>query len=357
MPASADLLADLEARGLVHDLTDRAALGGRLAEGPMTLYHGIDPSADSLHVGNLVGILVLRRFQRFGHRPIALAGGATGMIGDPGGRSSERNLLDPDTLGANLAGIKGQLEQLLDFGAGSRSAELVDNASWTGELRLLDFLRDVGKHATVNAMVAKESVRARMQGDEGISFTEFAYMLVQANDFLWLHEHEGCDLQVGGSDQWGNITAGIDLVRRRVGRRVHGLTWPLLLRSDGRKFGKSEGGNEDVWLSASRTTPYRFFQHWMQVADADVGRFLLQLTLLDLEEARSVIAAHSAAPERRVGQRRLAQELTTLVHGADAATAAADAAHALFGADLESLPPGALAALDGEVDTTALGAG
>jgi len=279
------------------------------------------------------------------------------MIGDPGGRSSERNLLDPDTLGANLAGIKGQLEQLLDFGAGSRSAELVDNASWTGELRLLDFLRDVGKHATVNAMVAKESVRARMQGDEGISFTEFAYMLVQANDFLWLHEHEGCDLQVGGSDQWGNITAGIDLVRRRVGRRVHGLTWPLLLRSDGRKFGKSEGGNEDVWLSASRTTPYRFFQHWMQVADADVGRFLLQLTLLDLEEARSVIAAHSAAPERRVGQRRLAQELTTLVHGADAATAAADAAHALFGADLESLPPGALAALDGEVDTTALGAG
>ena len=307
------VLADLEARGLVHDTTDRAALARRLAS-PVTVYHGIDPTADSLHIGNLVGVLALRRFQAAGHRPVALAGGATGMIGDPGGRTGERALLDADTLAANLKGIEAQLRRLLAFDpAGGPGALLVDNASWTAGLGLLEFLRDVGKHATVNQMMAKESVRTRLESTEGISFTEFSYMLIQAHDYLWLHEHEGCDLQIGGSDQWGNITAGIDLVRRRTGDAVHGLTWPLLTRADGSKFGKSAGGN--VWLDPRRTSPYAFYQHWIQVDDADVGRFLLQMTFLDLDEVTELAALHAAAPARREAQRRLAHEVTALVHG------------------------------------------
>src|SRR5439155_23826144 len=233
------LLDDLEARGLVHTSTDRDALAARLAAGSLTLYCGFDPSADSLHIGNLVGLVTLRRFQRHRHHPIALAGGATGMVGDPSGKSEERNLLDPETLAANVAAIKEQVSRILGPGG---DWTLVDNADWTRDLRLLDFLREVGKHVTVNQMVHRESIRARMESEDGISFTEFSYMLLQAHDYLVLNDRRGCELQLGGSDQWGNIVAGIDLVRRKRGAAVHGLTWPLITRADGRTFGKTEEG-------------------------------------------------------------------------------------------------------------------
>jgi len=319
----ADILDDLAARGLLHDSTDLDQLRTRLGSGPVTVYAGFDPTADSLHVGNLVPLLLLRRFQLAGHRPVALAGGATGMIGDPGGRSSERNLLDAATLDTNLAAIVGQLERLLDFTSGPTSARLVDNREWTEPIGVLEFLRDVGKHVTVNAMLAKESVRSRVESEAGISYTEFSYMLLQANDYRHLHETLDVELQVGGSDQWGNITAGIDLIRRTTGTHVHGLTVPLVTRADGQKFGKSADGA--VWLSAERTTPYAFFQYFVNVDDRDVERFLLQLTLLGVDEIASVMSEHVADPGRRAAQRRLAQEVTALVHGAEIAAQAASA--------------------------------
>jgi tyrosyl-tRNA synthetase len=338
-----DLLGDLEARGLLQDTTDRGALDARLAEGPISLYCGFDPTADSLHVGHLMGVLMLRRFAAAGHDAIALAGGATGMIGDPSGKSEERNLLDEATLERNLAGLSDQLARLA-------GVDLVDNGDWTRPVGLLEFLRDVGKHVTVNQMVGKESVRARMEGDQGISYTEFSYMLIQSNDFLHLHRARGVDLQIGGSDQWGNITMGADLIRKVTGDRVHGLTWPLLLRSDGRKFGKSESGN--VWLSPQRTSPYQFSQYWLAVPDADVERFLLQLTLLPVDEVREVAAQHAAAPHLREGQRRLARELTTLVHGPDAARGAEAAASVLFGGDPREASADTFAFLGGEVPSS-----
>ncbi len=347
-----DVLADLEARGLVHDCTGLDALRERLGSPPVVVYYGCDPTADSFHIGHLVGILVLRRLQAAGHRPIALAGGATGMVGDPTGRSTERVLLDDEALARNLAGIRAQLEQLLDRD-GPNGVLLVDNADWTAGLSFLEFLRDVGRHAPVSVMLARESVKARLESG-GLTFTEFSYPLIQANDYLELHRQHGCELQVGGSDQWGNITAGVDLVRRVTGDVVHALTWPLVLRSDGRKFSKSEDDN--VWLSPERTSPYRFYQYWLNVPDADVRRFLLQLTLLSAEEAEAVAAASAADPGRREGQRRLARELTDLVHG-PTATAAAEAASAVvFGADLDEVAPEGLTVLDGELDTTEVGA-
>ena len=321
--STADILDDLRARGLVHDSTDADALRARLEEGPLAVYAGFDPTADSLHVGNLVPLLLLRRFQAHGHRPVALAGGATGMIGDPGGRSSERNLLDRETLDANLAAIKGQLERLLDFTEGPNAAVLVDNRDWTEPIGVLEFLREVGKHVTVNTMLAKESVRARVQSEAGISFTEFSYMLLQANDYRHLHDTLGVALQVGGSDQWGNITAGIDLIRRTSGAHTHGLTVPLVTRADGQKFGKSADGS--VWLSPERTTPYAFFQYFVNVDDRDVERFLLQLTLLPVAEVAEVMARHIAAPERRRAQHTLAGAVTALVHGEGEAERAAEA--------------------------------
>ena len=279
-----DLLADLDARGLIHDSTDRDALAKRLADGPIGVYVGFDPSGDSLHAGNLIGQITLRRFQLAGHNPIVLAGGATGMIGDPSGVSEERNLLDPETLAKNLEGITVQLEKLLDFSPGPHQARLVNNYTWTSQWGLLDFLRDTGKHVTVNQMVARESVRARMESDTGISFTEFTYQLLQAADFCWLYEHEQCEMQMGGSDQWGNIVTGIDLIRKRVGGTAFGLTWPLLLKADGAKFGKSAGGA--VWLDPGRTTPYQFRQFFVQVDDADVERQLLWFTLLPVSGDR-----------------------------------------------------------------------
>ncbi len=345
-----DVLADLRARGLIQDSTDPDALARRLAEGPVTAYCGFDPTADSLHHGHLLGLLTLRRLQLAGHRPISLAGGATGMIGDPSGRSEERALLDDETLSRNLEGIRPQLARLLDFEPGPQQAVLVDNRDWTGELRLLEFLRDVGKHVTVNAMLAKESVRARMAAEHGISYTEFTYMLLQANDYLWLHEHHGCELQIGGSDQWGNITAGIDLIRRRTGATVHGLTWPLIMSAEGTKVGKTTGGQ--VWLAPERTSPYRFHQHWVQTADDAVERFLLQFTFLPVADIASLVEAHREAPERREAQRVLAREVTALVHGEAEARAAEAAAAVLFGGDAADLAPEALAAIAGEVPTT-----
>ena len=321
--STADILDDLRARGLIHDTTDADALRERLANGPVAVYAGFDPTADSLHVGNLIPLLLLRRFQDFGHRPVALAGGATGMIGDPGGRSTERNLLDLATIDANLTAIRPQLEMLLDFTAGPTAATLVDNRDWTASIGVLDFLRDVGKHVTINTMLAKESVRSRVESTDGISYTEFSYMLLQANDFRHLHDTLGVELQVGGSDQWGNITAGIDLIRRTSGERVHGLTVPLVTRADGQKFGKSADGA--VWLSAERTSPYAFFQYFMNVDDRDVERFLLQMTLLPVDQIVALMAEHGADPGRRIAQTALARAVTTLVHGSAEADRAAGA--------------------------------
>src|SRR5215470_12996408 len=343
-----ELLADLEARGLVQDSTDLDALRDRINAGPVGIYYGCDPSADSLQVGNLVGLLVLRRFADAGHNAVALAGGATGMIGDPGGRSKERNLLDAETLTRNTKRIAEQLERI------SR-VSLVNNLGWTGSLTLLDFLRDVGKHASVNQMIARESVKARLESEQGISFTEFSYQLLQANDYLHLFRNHGVEIQIGGSDQWGNLLAGVDLIRRVDGQHVHAFTWPLLLRSDGKKFGKSEDGA--VWLAADRTSPYQFFQYWMNVADADVGRFLLQLTLVPVDECHAVAAAHALAPNKREGQRRLAREVTTVVHGSQATAAAEEASAILFGGSPAGASAQALEFLAGEVPTTGFAPG
>lgn len=346
---SFDILADLDARGLIHDSTDRAALGARLAEGPIAVYVGFDPTADSLHAGNLLGQVMLRRFQLAGHRPVVLAGGATGMVGDPGGRSEERNLLDRETLQHNVAQVKTQLEKILDFD-GPAAARLVDNADWTAPMSALDFLRDVGKHFTVNQMVAKESVRARMESEHGISYTEFSYMLLQANDFRHLCENEGVEMQMGGSDQWGNITAGIDLIRKRLHRSAFGLTWPLLTRTDGAKMGKSVHGA--LWLDPEKTSPYQFRQYWIQLPDDDVERFLLQLTLRSVDDIRAIVDEHRTDPGRRLAQRALAADVTALVHGVDAERAAAEAADVLFGGDPTSASLAALEAVAREVPSS-----
>ena len=343
-----DLLADLEARGLIQDSTDRDALRARIQAGPVGVYYGCDPSADSLHVGNLIGLLVLRRFADAGHHPVALAGGATGMIGDPGGRSKERNLLDSATLAHNTARIAAQLDAI------SR-VQLVNNLDWTESVTLLDFLRDIGKFASVNQMIARESVKARLESENGISFTEFSYQLLQANDYLHLSRKHDVELQIGGSDQWGNLLAGVELIRKADGRHVHAFTWPLILRSDGKKFGKSEEGA--VWLAADRTSPYQFFQYWMNVADADIERFLLQLTLLPVDEAKAIAAAHAQAPHKREGQRRLAREVTAIVHGPEATEAAVEASQILFGGSPAGASAQALEFLAGEVPTSPYTAG
>lgn len=348
---STALLPDLDARGLIHDTTDRDALAARLAEGSIGVYVGFDPTADSLHAGNLLGQVMLRRFQLAGHRPVVLAGGATGMVGDPGGRSEERNLLDRDTLRHNVACVKRQLEKILDFD-GPAAARLVDNADWTAPMSALDFLRDVGKHFTVNQMVAKESVRARMESEHGISYTEFSYMLLQANDFRHLREFEDVEMQMGGSDQWGNITAGIDLIRKRLHQPAFGLTWPLLTRSDGAKMGKSVQGA--LWLDPEKTSPYQFRQYWIQLPDDDVERFLLQLTLRSVDEIGAIVDEHRADPGRRVAQRALASDVTAMVHGFDAERAAAEAAEVLFGGDPTSASLAALDAVAREVPSSTL---
>ncbi len=343
---SADLLKDLEARGLVHRTAEPShagwpGLAQRLAQGPITAYIGFDPTAASLHVGSLLQILNLVRLQRAGHRPIALVGGGTGLIGDPSFKASERSMLSKDQLAANLAGIRAQLERFLDF-SGSNAALMLDNASWLGEFRLLDFLRDVGKHFSVNQMVSRDAVKLRLEGrDHGISYTEFSYALLQAWDFVHLHDRHGCELQMGGSDQWGNIVDGVDLIRRLRQKPAWGLTAPLVTKSDGSKFGKSETGN--VWLDAGLTRPFAFYQFWLNTDDADVVRYLHSFTFLELARIAELAAAVEREPARREAQRVLAAEVTTLVHGETATTSAQRASAVLFeGADLRTLSAGEL---------------
>jgi tyrosyl-tRNA synthetase len=340
---AADILDDLAWRGLVQQHTDLDALRAALAAGPVTLYAGFDPTADSLHVGNLVPMLTLRRFQNAGHRAIALAGGATGMIGDPGGRSTERALNEADTVHAWTDRIRGQLGRLVDLDEGL----LLNNYDWTAGVPVIDFLRDVGKHFTVNYMLAKESVSARLAG-EGISFTEFSYMLLQANDFRVLHDDHGCTLQIGGSDQWGNITAGIELLRRTRGVAAHGLTLPLVTTAAGEKFGKSAGNA--VWLDPAKTTPYAFHQFWLNVDDRDAVPFLKIFTFLSRPEIEAIEAEAAERPQARPAQRALAAEMTTLVHGPEQTAAVEEAAAALFGSgDVAALPADLLAAALAEV--------
>jgi tyrosyl-tRNA synthetase len=332
-----DIISNLRWRGLIHQTTEEEpALARWLGERLRTLYAGFDPTAESLHVGSLMPLLLLRRFQKAGHRPIAVVGGATGMIGDPSGKSEERKLLSVDTLRANIAGIETQMRQFLDFEAGPRQALLVNNFDWISRFSYIDFLRDVGKNFPVNVMLAKDSVSARLErADTGMSYTEFSYMLLQAYDFVHLHRQYGCELQIGGSDQWGNITAGIDLARRMGGGQLFGLTSPLLTKSDGSKMGKTESGT--VWLSAERTSPYPFYQDWINVDDADAGGSLRKLTDLSREEIEALDAARAADPAKRESQRRLAEELTRLVHGDTGLKAAQQATDIFFGAEIENL--------------------
>jgi tyrosyl-tRNA synthetase len=349
-----NIFDELQWRGLVSDCTDAAELARRLAAGPITLYAGFDPTADSLHVGSLVPLLVLRRFQLMGHHPIAVAGGATGSVGDPSGKSAERQLLTRELLNANIAGIKPQLARWLDFEARANPARLMDNADWTAPVSYLDFLRDIGKHFSVNMMVSKESVRARMEDREaGISYTEFSYMLLQAFDFYHLCKEFNCELQIGGNDQWGNITAGIDLCRKKLGRRVFGLTQPLITKADGSKFGKTEAGT--VWLDAKRTSVYKFYQYWINSDDRDVVRYLKYFTFLSRDEIEALEKQHAENPGAREAHRALARAMTDLVHGATATNEAVRASEILFGGGLDGISEGTFGEIVGEVPTKDIG--
>lgn len=348
-----NIYEDLQWRGLVADCTDTEELTRRMAAGPITLYCGFDPTADSLHVGSLVPLLALRRFQLAGHHPIAVAGGATGSIGDPSGKTQERQLLTKERIAENIAAVKIQMARMLDFNAPANPARLVDNADWTRDVTFLDFLRDIGKHFTVNQMVAKESVRARMEDREvGISYTEFSYMLLQAFDFYELCRTHNCDVQIGGSDQWGNITAGIDLVRKKLGRPAFGLTLPLITKADGTKFGKTESGT--IWLDPRRTSVYRFYQFWIQTDDRDVIRYLKYFTFLTPEEIQQLEVQHTANPGARDAHRALAKAVTTILHGEAATQEVINASTVLFGGDPTGLSAATFEELVGEVPSAAL---
>lgn len=321
-----DFYSDLEWRGMLSESTE--GVREALLASPMTGYIGFDPTAPSLHVGSLLTIMGLARLQRSGHNPIAIVGGGTGMIGDPSGKSQERVLLSRDDVDANVAGIRAQLEKFLDFEARSNPARIVNNVEWLGAIDLLSYLRDVGKHFTVNYMLQKESVARRLESEDGISYTEFSYLILQAYDYLQLLDRYGCSLQLGGSDQWGNITAGIELIRKLRGTKVHGLVWPLMTTSSGVKFGKTEAGA--VWLDAQRTSPFHFYQFWFNTDDRDVVRYLKLFTFLGREMVDELARATTERPESREAQRALAREVTTIVHGADQVTRAERAASVLF---------------------------
>ena len=343
------ILEELQWRGLIADCTDTAELTKKISA-PITLYCGFDPTADSLHVGNLVPLLALRRFQLLGHHPIALAGGATGCIGDPSGRSSERQLLTKDLLDHNIASVKTQLAKLLDFETKQNPARLMDNASWTAGVSFLEFLRDIGKHFSVNQMVAKESVRARMEDREaGISYTEFSYMLLQAFDFFHLRKEFNCELQIGATDQWGNITAGIDLCRKKLGVPVFGLTFPLMTKADGTKYGKTASGT--VWLDAKKTSPYRFYQFFIQLDDNDAVKILKMLSFATQSLVVELEQQHAANPGARAPHKYLARELTELIHGKTAADDALRASEILFGGKLDGIAESTFAEIVGEVPT------
>ena len=343
-----NIYGELDWRGLVADCTDKPDLMRRLETGPITLYGGFDPSSDSLHVGNLVPLLALRRFQLLGPHPIAVAGGATGSIGDPSGKTTERQLLTKEVLKSNIASVKEQLRRWLDFETEINPARLVDNADWTAPISYLDFLREIGKHFSVNQMIGKESIRARMEDREvGISYTEFSYMLLQAFDFYQLRKDFGCELQIGGSDQWGNITAGIDLCRKKLGAQVFGLTLPLITNADGTKLGKTEKGA--VWLDPKKTSVYRFYQFWIRTDDRDVIRYLKYFTLLSREEIASLERQHAEKPEARIAHKVLAKAVTDLIHGESATAEAIRASEILFGGELEGISEATFKDIVGEV--------
>jgi tyrosyl-tRNA synthetase len=322
-----NLIEELRWRGLIQDIMPgtEEQLNKELTSG----YVGFDPTAESLHIGSLVPILLLVHLQRAGHKPFALVGGATGMVGDPSGKSQERNLLSEDVLQKNLEGIKKQLRRFLDFDSGKpNAAEMVNNYDWFRDMSFLNFIRDVGKHITVNYMMSKESVRKRIDSESGISFTEFTYQLIQGYDFYWLYTHKNCKLQMGGSDQWGNITTGTELIRRKAGGEAFAFTCPLLTKSDGGKFGKSEGGN--VWLDAEKTTPYQFYQFWVNAADADAEKWIKIFTFLSEQEINQLIEEHHKDASQRILQKRLAQELTNFVHGEEEYQKAIETTQKLF---------------------------
>jgi len=340
-----NVIETLQERGFIERITD-PELSSLSEKKCLTVYCGFDPTADSLHAGNLVAILALSHFQRAGHKPIALVGGATGLIGDPSGKKDERKLQTREMVERNVEGIKKVLAKFLRF-EGENAAIIVNNHDWMGPITFLDFIRDIGKHVRITEMLARESVKARIDSGAGMSFTEFSYQLLQAYDFYYLHSHYGCDLQIGGSDQWGNITAGTDLIRRLGGEQTYGLVCPLLTTSSGQKFGKSEQGA--IWLTGDRTSPYQFYQYWIRTEDADVGRFLRMFTFLPLAEIEQLERLTQEKPEAREAQKKLAWEITCLVHGEEEAKAALKASEALFGGELAGLAAGTILDVFSEV--------
>src|SRR5438128_2004370 len=345
-----NLLSELEWRGLVYDVTE--GLSDLLTKERVIAYIGFDPTASSLHVGSLLTVMGLARLQRFGHTPIAIVGGGTGMIGDPSGKSQERLLLSREQIEENVAGIRQQLSRFLDFDAGANAARIVNNADWLASFDLLGFLRDTGKYFTVNYMLQKESVNRRLESEEGISYTEFSYLLLQARDFLELFDRFGCTVQLGGSDQWGNITAGIDLIRKLRARKAHGLVMPLVTTASGTKFGKTEAGT--VWLDPARTSPFKFYQFWLNTDDRDVIAYLKYFTFLDRDAVAALEDATKRAAERREAQRALAREVTALVHGAEQVARAEHASGLLFGEDIATLAVDDVLAVFDDVPSTEL---
>ncbi len=348
-----DVFSELKWRNLINQTTDDDNLPSWLSVKPRTVYAGFDPTADSLHVGHLMALMILRRFQKAGHRPIALVGGATGMIGDPSGKSEERKLLSEESLRFNIAGMEKQLRRLLDFDCGEKSALLVNNYDWVGRFGYIEFLRDVGKHFPVNVMLAKDSVKSRLERvDTGLSYTEFSYMLLQAYDFAHLYKEYGCEIQVGGSDQWGNITTGIDLARRLHSAQLYGMTCPLLTKSDGAKMGKTESGA--LWLDPEKTSPYQFYQYWINLDDTDVRKCLCFFTDLEESQINEAIATHEADPGKRHGQRTLAAELTRLIHGGEGLATAQRATEIFFGAEISHLSDKQLVEIFADVSSKTL---
>ncbi|VAW20886.1 Tyrosyl-tRNA synthetase [hydrothermal vent metagenome] len=320
-----DFVKELQWRGMIHDIMPGTE--EEFARGMTSAYIGFDPTGDSLHIGSLVQIMILVHLQRCGHKPIALVGGATGMVGDPSGKSKERNLLDAETLQYNLECIRKQLGKFLNFNCGENSAEVVNNYDWFKEYNFLDFIRDVGKHISVNYMMAKDSVKSRLE--TGMSFTEFSYQLIQGYDFYWLNQHKNCTVQLGGSDQWGNIVTGTELIRRKAGKEAFAITTPLIKKADGGKFGKTEGGN--VWLDKKKTSPYKFYQYWINASDEDASKYIRIFTLLSKEEVEAIEKSHSQAPHLRILQKELAKDVTIRVHSEEDFNAAVEASQILFG--------------------------
>ncbi|MDH5217546.1 MAG: tyrosine--tRNA ligase [Gammaproteobacteria bacterium] len=347
-----NVFEELKWRGLVFDATE--GVEELLTKEKVAFYTGFDPTGDSLHVGSLVPIIGLARLQRFGHTPIALAGGGTGMIGDPSGKAQERQLLNEEQVLHNVECIKAQLASFLDFDHPTNPARLVNNADWLGSMSIIEFLRDIGKHFTVNYMTAKESVKSRIEREDGISYTEFSYMLLQGYDFYHLFKHYGCVMQTGGSDQWGNIVTGMELIRRVGGKKGHGLVYPLITKSDGTKFGKTEEGT--IWLDAKKTSPYRFYQFWLNTDDRDAVKYLKYFTFLGREEIEELEKQFEAEPHKRAAQRKLAEEMTRIVHGEDALKHAETASQVLFGGDISGLGPDDIQDIFADVPSCEIGA-